>query len=76
MPNEEPWETASRGEIECWVREAAMASWLDDYTVWKDMRWREGGWNEETCHSFLKLFANEILQAKKHLEKWLNTEEE
>ena len=70
----EPWETAPRSKLERWVREAAMASWLDDYNSWKDLRWREDGWSAETCRYFLKSFAGEILRAKTHLEGWLNAE--
>ena len=68
---EKPWKTASREEIESWIREAALCLLTtQNYDDWRTVRAQEQ-WTEDDAHEFIILHEREIRAARTHLRAWL-----
>jgi len=65
-----PWESASRKQINTWVKDAAMSLFTgDNFDAWTELRIDEG-WTDKDCNVFLKDFDHEIDAAHNQLERW------
>ena len=71
-----PWQTVSKEQIKCWIKEAAMVHWVTgDFEDWfSKMRLIDEQWTQEACDEFLRRYNREIVKVERFIDDWLESE--
>lgn len=71
----QPWKTATRKQIAFWIRDAGLCQCsAGDLDAWHEGRQVHDKWTEAESNEFVRLFSQEIDEAEKDVESWLDAD--